>query len=548
VRRAALGALSLATATLGCGADDGAPVPFLGAPTSVSLVRPDTPNGGLLWDYEPGDVVTTHPSAGGSFLVHFVTAGPNAVPVADADASGVPDFVEDVAATYDEVLGAYTALGFRAPLSDGAIADNGGDDRFDVYLLDFAGIGDGTYRDDACSGSQCAGFMVQENDYAGYGYPSTTIANRILGSHEFFHAIQAAYDTGQGSVMAEGSAVWATETFDGTLDDFEYFLDGYLDNPDRSLDAPLPGPTDPFSYGAGLYFRFLEERYGDGTVQKLWQRCEEGANGVADPLWFSELDPLLAEVASTSFAEAFVEFARWNLYTSVFADPAVAYVDGAGYPRVAQESVTAPFQDDQIRMFYASARYYGAPTDGRAEMTAALVAPPDDPGAADGLTLLLVARDASDNLTVVEAADATAGLEGVDTSAATRFVAVVVNGATEGDSKKPGLCLGTKDEVASCIAALGASGAGGGGGAGGGDGGGGSASSGDSTGNAAPAPSEDDGGCGCRVPSASGREASTGYVGYAALASLLAFGARRRRNPRAANIASVAADSPARPS
>ena len=77
--------------------------------------------------------------------------------------------------------------------------------------------GDGVYRTDGCrkdKPSICAGYMTQENDYKGYNYPSTAIANRILGSHEFFHAVQAAYDDAQDSVAREGSAVWATERFD----------------------------------------------------------------------------------------------------------------------------------------------------------------------------------------------------------------------------------------------------------------------------------------------------------------------------------------------
>ncbi len=62
---------------------------------------------------------------------------------------------------------------------------------------------------------------------------------RILGSHEFFYAIQAAYDREQGTIFSEGTAVWATETFDSSLYDFEYFIDGYLNNTGRSLDVPL---------------------------------------------------------------------------------------------------------------------------------------------------------------------------------------------------------------------------------------------------------------------------------------------------------------------
>src|SRR5262245_11185032 len=181
--------------------------------------------------------------------------------------------------------------------------------------------------------------MVQENDYKGYGYPSTLIANRILASHEFFHAVQSAYDNGQGSVMAEGSAVWATETFDPSLKDFEGFLPGYFASPDRPLDKPLPGAVDPFSYGTGIFFEFLAERYGPDTVRSLWETCENGANGEADPYWFERLDPFLAETAGSSFAEAMTDFATWNLFTGKYADPTRGYDSGAGYSSVAMEDV-----------------------------------------------------------------------------------------------------------------------------------------------------------------------------------------------------------------
>jgi hypothetical protein len=118
--------------------------------------------------------VETHGSASGHFLVHFTKAGTHAVPPADVDASGVPDFVEEVATVYDEVYQRYHVdLGFRTPVSDEGIPiDNGGDGRFDVYLVDFAGVGDGVFRTDGCGAENpevCAGYMVQENDYAGYG-------------------------------------------------------------------------------------------------------------------------------------------------------------------------------------------------------------------------------------------------------------------------------------------------------------------------------------------------------------------------------------------
>jgi hypothetical protein len=465
-RAVSLGALALlAVGLVGCsGGDALAPdidlpgrAPFQ-PPGRAPLVRPDTPGNDLIFKFGAGDVLETFPKTPeGNFLVHFTRSGLNAVPATDSDDSGVPDFVEEVALTYEQVLAHYKGtLGFRAPLSDEGLQDNGGDGRFDVYLVDFGKAADGNFARDACDQQNpdaCAGYMIQENDFVGFSYPSTLIANRILGSHEFFHAIQAAYDSGQGRVVEEGTAVWATETFDPTLKDFEGFLDGYLDIPDRSLNAPLPGPVDPFSYGSAIFFQFLEERYGEGMIRTLWESCENGANGEADPDWFTELDPLLKERGKTTFADAYAEFATYNLFTGKFADPSRSYKAGASYPEVKIESAEAPHQEEKLRLFYASTHYYGVDPAGRGAMTAALVSA--DADATDGLTVLFAVQRGSTYEPVVKLTDLGAGTQKVDTSGADRFVVAIVNGLTEGDSRKPGLCIGDVDEVAACRTALG---------------------------------------------------------------------------------------------
>ncbi|WP_437895696.1 MXAN_6640 family putative metalloprotease [Sorangium sp. So ce124] len=518
-RAAAVLAAWLAPSLAGCGADDTAARPLDG-PAAAPLDRPDSRGTGLQFRFDPDDVVETFASASGSFLVHFAREGRCAVPAADDDATGVPDFVEEVAAVYDEVIAHYRdVLGFRPPRSDEDLPDNGGDGRFDVYLVDFAGVGDGVFRVDACAedaGDRCAGFMTQENDYSGYGYPSTLTANRILGSHELFHAVQAAYDHGQDTLITEGTAVWATESFDPSLKDFEGFVDGYLANTDRSLDVPFTGPVDPFSYGSALFFQFLEERFGDGTVRALWERLEDGANGEADPVWFEQLDPLLSSQAQTTFAEAFVEFAAWNLLTGSAADPGRSYAAGSGYRGLAPEEVAAPYADG-LRVFHASAQYFSVPPGGRATMTAALAAPTDDPAQLSGLALLLAARRGRVYGEVLRAGDVTSGEVVVDTAGADDLAVIVVNGLQEGESRKPTLCIGTPDEVAACRADAEATGGDGGGGGAGGEA------------SAEGAAGVDDGGCGCRVVAPAAAPSSSAAFGCALGASLLAAAARRRR-------------------
>ena len=309
--------------------------------------------------------------------------------------------------------------------------------------------------------------------------------------------------------------MWGTESFDPTLSDFEAFAPGYLENADRPLDQPLPGPVDPFSYGAAVFFQFLSERYDPDAIRILLERTENGGPGGADPMWMAQLDAVVAEVGGGSFPEAMVEFATWNLYTDDFADPAIAYENGANLDRVKMSEVDAPYMDDEARSFYASTSYFSLVPGSRSEMTAALVPPVDDETATDGIELLLVAED-GDSLTVMQVDDTLAGTQTLSVEGIDHFVVAMVNTATSGDSKKPGLCIGTKDEVATCKVALltGEGGAGGGGG-GSSEGGGGGSADGDD---------EGDDGCSCRIEAEPVR--GSAWLGLVAVA--LAFARRRR--------------------
>jgi hypothetical protein len=441
--------LTFALATLvGCG--DGITLVF---PTTTSALRPDNDFSSDMFRFDSTDVVVSLDSPGGEFRVHYTEAGANAVPSADEDLSSVPDFVEDTALAYDAVLLHYESLGFRPPLTDTAVSDNGGDERFDVYLIDFAGSADGAFRLDGCATlnpDRCVGYMVQENDFAGYGYPSLDVAVRTLASHEFFHAVQAAYDADQGSVFAEGTAVWATESFDPTLDDLEWFSDGYMSNTDRSLDKPLPGPVDPFSYGSAVFFQFLAERFAPAVILELWEATESGTGGELDPYWFDAL-PTVLLAHDSSFEAAFVEFAWWNLFTGSRADAGVAYANAAQLDRPTIETVSPPYQDAELRLYYASTTYYSASASDYTAMGAVLA--DADPADLEGLALVLVVErgTAYDDAVLVTAPTEITML---DTAGATRLVVGVVNTLRAGNSRQPGICIGDESELEACRAEL----------------------------------------------------------------------------------------------
>ncbi len=438
-------ALVLCACAADVAVDDRAPPGW--AITDLEL-RPDSPRTTELFRYDVGDRVESIASPSGEFRVHFTRMGRHAVAATDADASGVPDTAERVARLYDEALAHYRGMGFRAPLSDRDTIDNGGDGAFDVYLVDFNGSADGSYRREACRQDRpaiCSGYMVQENDFAGYGYPSVVAAERIVGSHELFHAVQAAYDAEQGSLLSEGTAVWATEQFDASLGDFESLIRGYFANTDRSLDKPLPGPVDPFSYGSAIFFRHLSEVHGEATIRELLEATEDGAGGEADPQWYALL-PAFLEARGSSFAETFTTFVSWNTFTGGSAAMDYGYANARNYPSFMRTAAPAPVEEVALRVFYASAQGFTIGHGGRERLEIALAA--ED---LEGM-VLLTAPVVGGRVQAPPRTSRAPWQTGYDTAGVDAVVAVLINTNTAGNSKRPTLCAGDAAEVSACLA------------------------------------------------------------------------------------------------
>ena len=404
-----------------------------------AVARPDVP-GSDLFTFDVGDVVVFADSE--HFRVHYALAGTHAVPAADVDDSGVADHVEALLELYENALATYATMGFRAPVSDDGLPQNGGDARFDVYLVDFARSADGAYRSERCEGAICSGYMVQENDFVGYGYPSVAVANRTVASHELFHAVQAAYDADQGAVVAEGTAVWASERFDASLRDLEGFAYGYLDNAATPLDAGRGGPVDSFSYGAGIFFEYLSEAFDDAVVLELWQGVADDIDESAD--WFVVVDEVLAERGS-SFAEAFVEFSTWTLLTGDRFDVERSFETGAQMSERDGTAKNLPIVEASFTVFTSSSRLLTAPVGPRTSLHASV----DGSAAAlDGISVLVLPLFADGSAgDLVHAVDADIA---IDVDGAANVFVLVVNARQQGGSARPRLCVGDAEEVAAC--------------------------------------------------------------------------------------------------
>jgi hypothetical protein len=167
-------------------------------------------------------------------------------------------------------------LGYRPPISDGT-RGGGGSGRFDVYLKElyhqgYYGI---TVAEHPASSNRhlYSSYLLLDNDFkrSQYGADPMQVA-RVTAAHEFFHAIQYAYDVGADSWLKESTATWMEDQFDDSSNDNRQYL------PWSQLRRPGT-PLDTFStsgfeqYGNWAFFEYLSEHFGRRVVRSIWQRA-----------------------------------------------------------------------------------------------------------------------------------------------------------------------------------------------------------------------------------------------------------------------------------
>ncbi len=339
----------LAICVGGCGAMDDAGAPGRVHPmetrTTHQELRPTDASDPRGYDgVEAKSIV----SPGGSFKVWWVEQGEHAPPMADADNSGVPDYVEMVARVADKVADTLQQGGWKLAKNDdpgGGMPAPGGDGLFDIYLVNFTN-GDGHYVPDWCAPNakgvqQCAGHFLLENDFAGLRYPSPEYAAKLVLSHEYFHAVQAAYVKDLPGWWSEGSATWFEEYFNPDQSDFENLTTLYFDEPERSLNDRQHGPSDAHAYGAAIFVYFLEQHIGADGLRKIFEQMADGQDLMA---------ALKAELtdAWAPLADAFDLFATYNLFTGSRAVSANGYPDAQRFQGVdvTTQQVTGNFNWD----------------------------------------------------------------------------------------------------------------------------------------------------------------------------------------------------------
>jgi len=219
----------------------------------------------------------SYSSPSGRFIIHYETSGNNAVPAADENNDGIPDYVEKAGeyadAAYEKEI---EQLGFTDPIPSGS--------QYNIHIRNSS-----AYGFTQTSSSEPAGtFIVVENDYNGFP-PNTDPDGDQLGAlkvtmaHELKHAIQFVQNgwNGETDLWAEMDATLMEEVvYDQVNDYYNYIYDLDFGTPlfQTPTSTLLPVNGNSFNYEDITWALYFHERFGDNFWPAAWNRIENNSS------------------------------------------------------------------------------------------------------------------------------------------------------------------------------------------------------------------------------------------------------------------------------
>jgi hypothetical protein len=233
------------------------------------------PTDGASDPYQDGYTAPFRAAASTHFCYFWVETGADAVPLSDANADTIPDYINALAAISEEVWTAeHTGIGWRTPPSDGTLGCDGGDGRprVDVYAKNTLAQGAYGYAaiDPGQQSNRAFAFLVIDNDMAevSQDYPNPVLAIQVTAAHEYNHVIQHGYDVLQDRWMFESTATWMEEIVYPAVNDYLQYIGPWA----RDVETPMTEFSDRSLkvYGSAVWNHFLSRRLGNAVVLNAW--------------------------------------------------------------------------------------------------------------------------------------------------------------------------------------------------------------------------------------------------------------------------------------
>jgi len=241
-------------------------------------------------------------SPSGFFKIHYTTTGPNSVASRRFARAAVPEYIRSIGKAFDHVKKiTCDERGFRTPLTDP------GKKHMDIYVYDLKGkygvtFSSKIYTDNENKIRRASSYICIDNSYsASKGFDkSRDECMMVTAAHEFFHAVQYAYNVDADSWWKEASATWNEDEVYSGINDYIRYLDKFFSSPQNTLEKS--------SYGGVVFAKYLSENFGGyEMIKRIW---EYQASGIKN-----SVNAIERAIKNSSFGDDFgTVFDRFTAY------------------------------------------------------------------------------------------------------------------------------------------------------------------------------------------------------------------------------------------
>ena len=262
-------------------------------------------------------------SPSGGFMLHWDESGPNAVPLTDKSANGIPDYIDSAAVIFDYVrYREVEQMGYQAPP-----AQNGEPAvPYHIYFSELAyyGLTSPSYVDiPSLPGVNYSSYIEVENDYLGFDTPGLD-GLRVTAAHEFHHAIQLGYNIDfNDEYFWEMTSTWMEEVLYPAINDYINYLYDLFNSVSNTRFTLVNGE---YPYANSLYLQMISSQYGVDIVRMIWEHIKSAPSLTA-------IRQVLQE-KNTSWAASLGEYGMWLYYTGERTMPGLFYNDAALFPQI----------------------------------------------------------------------------------------------------------------------------------------------------------------------------------------------------------------------
>ncbi len=212
-----------------------------------------------------------------NFRIHYTTQGRDAVE---------PDYLNAVVATVEEVWNIQiNQMGWPPPPADNGA---GGDNRYDIYIMDLIGSGEGALGITApenfvgdhpatpqVESNASTSYILIENDMDDVRRNNNATAISLMRAtvgHEFHHAVQFGFDAAEpNGWFFEATSTWMETAAMGKDEDATGYVDVSYSYPEICFGTSSDPEGGAIRYGDWTFIEMLSLDYGMNAVQDLWR-------------------------------------------------------------------------------------------------------------------------------------------------------------------------------------------------------------------------------------------------------------------------------------